>query len=324
MSDSDVRKVIIIGSGPAGLTASIYAARANLQPLCIEGFNAGGLIPGGQLMFTSEVENYPGFPDKVTGQELMQRFRDQAVHQGTEIITGDVTKVDLSKRPFEVWALDADGTERFFKARTIIASTGARANYIGLESEEKLKNKGVSACAVCDGAFFRNEDVVVVGGGDTAMEEAHYLTGLCKSVTLIHRRDEFRASKSMQDRVVSNKKIKILYSHVVEEVLGVEEDKVTGVRVKNLKSGESSVVQAAALFVAIGHTPLADLFKGQVELHDNGYVKTVPGTTQTNVPGFFAAGDLQDWTFRQAVTAAGTGCMAALEAERWLSASEHH
>ncbi len=324
MSDSDVRKVIIIGSGPAGLTASIYAARANLQPLCIEGFNAGGLIPGGQLMFTSEVENYPGFPDKVTGQELMQRFRDQAVHQGTEIITGDVTRVDLSKRPFEVWALDADGTERFFKARTIIASTGARANYIGLESEEKLKNKGVSACAVCDGAFFRNEDVVVVGGGDTAMEEAHYLTGLCKSVTLIHRRDEFRASKSMQDRVVSNKKIKILYSHVVEEVLGVEEDKVTGVRVKNLKSGESSVVQAAALFVAIGHTPLADLFKGQVELHDNGYVKTVPGTTQTNVPGFFAAGDLQDWTFRQAVTAAGTGCMAALEAERWLSASDHH
>ena len=324
MSDSDVRKVIIIGSGPAGLTASIYAARANLQPLCIEGFNAGGLIPGGQLMFTSEVENYPGFPEKVTGQELMQRFRDQAVHQGTEIITGDVTKVDLSKRPFEVWALDADGTERFFKAQTIIASTGARANYIGLESEEKLKNKGVSACAVCDGAFFRNEDVVVVGGGDTAMEEAHYLTGLCKSVTLIHRRDEFRASKSMQDRVVANKKIKILYSHVVEEVLGVEEDKVTGVRVKNLKSGESSVVQAAALFVAIGHTPLADLFKGQVELHDNGYVKTVPGTTQTNVPGFFAAGDLQDWTFRQAVTAAGTGCMAALEAERWLSASDHH
>ncbi|MBK6513193.1 MAG: thioredoxin-disulfide reductase [Polyangiaceae bacterium] len=324
MSDSDVRKVIIIGSGPAGLTASIYAARANLQPLCIEGFNAGGLIPGGQLMFTSEVENYPGFPDKVTGQELMQRFRDQAVHQGTEIITGDVTRVDLSKRPFEVWALDADGTERFFKARTIIASTGARANYIGLESEEKLKNKGVSACAVCDGAFFRNEDVVVVGGGDTAMEEAHYLTGLCKSVTLIHRRDEFRASKSMQDRVVSNKKIKILYSHVVEEVLGVAEDHVTGLRVKNLKSGESSVVQAAALFVAIGHTPLADLFKGQVELHDNGYVKTVPGTTQTNVPGFFAAGDLQDWTFRQAVTAAGTGCMAALEAERWLSASDHH
>ncbi|NUP07913.1 MAG: thioredoxin-disulfide reductase [Polyangiaceae bacterium] len=324
MSDSDVRNVIIIGSGPAGLTASIYAARANLKPLCIEGFNAGGLIPGGQLMFTSDVENYPGFPEKVTGQELMQRFRDQAVHQGTEIITGDVTRVDLSKRPFEVWALDVEGNERFFKTKTIIASTGARANYIGLESEEKLKNKGVSACAVCDGAFFRNEDVVVVGGGDTAMEEAHYLTGLCKSVTLVHRRDDFRASKTMQDRVTSNKKIRILYSHVVEEVLGVEEDKVTGVRVKNLKNGEVNTVACAAMFVAIGHTPLADLFKGQVELHENGYVKTVPGTTQTNVPGFFAAGDLQDWVWRQAVTAAGTGCMAALEAERWLSANDPH
>jgi len=324
MADSDVRKVIIIGSGPAGLTAAVYAARANLKPLCIEGFTAGGLIPGGQLMFTSEVENYPGFPEKVTGQELMQRFRDQAAHQGTEIITGDATKVDLSKRPFEVWAEDSEGNSHHFKTHTIIAATGARANYVGLESEEKLKNKGVSACAVCDGAFFRNEDVVVVGGGDTAMEEAHYLTGLVKSVTLVHRRDEFRASKSMQDRVIANKKIKILYSHVVEEVLGVEEDKVTGVRVKNVKTGEVNVVPAAAMFVAIGHTPLADIFKGQVELHDNGYIKTVPGTTQTNVPGFFAAGDVQDWVFRQAITAAGTGCMAALEAERWLSANVEH
>lgn len=324
MSDSDVRSVIIIGSGPAGLTAAIYAARANLKPLCIEGFNAGGLIPGGQLMFTSDVENYPGFPEKVTGQELMQRFRDQAVHQGTDIITGDVTRVDLSKRPFEVWALDADGSERFFKTKTIIASTGARANYIGLDSEDKLKNKGVSACAVCDGAFFRNEDVVVVGGGDTAMEEAHYLTGLVKSVTLVHRRDDFRASMSMQDRVKSNKKIRILYSHVVEEVLGVDEDKVVGVKVKNLKNGEVNTVPCAAMFVAIGHTPLNDIFRGQVDLHENGYVKTVPGTTQTNVPGFFAAGDLQDWVYRQAVTAAGTGCMAALEAERWISANESH
>jgi len=318
MSDSDVRNVIIIGSGPAGLTAAVYAARANLKPLCIEGFNAGGLIPGGQLMFTSEVENYPGFPEKVTGQELMQRFRDQAVHQGTEIITGDATKVDLSKRPFEVWALDSEGNEHFFKTKTIIAATGARANYIGLESEEKLKNKGVSACAVCDGAFFRNQDVAVVGGGDTAMEEAHYLTGLCKSVTLIHRRDEFRASKTMQDRVMQNPKIKVLYSHTVEEVLGVEEDSVRGLRVKNLKSGDSHELKVTGLFVAIGHTPLADVFKGQVELHDNGYIKTTPGTTQTNVPGFFAAGDVQDWVFRQAVTAAGTGCMAALEAERYI------
>jgi thioredoxin reductase (NADPH) len=324
MSEGEVRNVIIIGSGPAGLTAAVYAARANLKPLCIEGFNAGGLVPGGQLMFTTDVENYPGFPEKVTGQELMQRFRDQAEHQGTEIITGDVTKVDLSKRPFEVWAEDVEGNKLHLKTKTIIAATGARANYLGLESEDKLKNKGVSACAVCDGAFFKNEPVVVVGGGDTAMEEAHYLTGLCSSVTLVHRRDDFRASKAMQDRVKNNPKIKILYSHAVDEVLGVAEDKVTGVKVKNLKNGEVNVVPASAMFVAIGHTPLADLFKDQVELHPNGYIKTVPGTTQTNVPGFFAAGDVQDWVFRQAVTAAGTGCMAALEAERWISANEGH
>jgi thioredoxin reductase (NADPH) len=324
MSDSDVRNVIILGSGPAGLTAAIYAARANLKPLCIEGFTAGGLIPGGQLMFTTEVENYPGFPEKVTGQELMQRFRDQAVHQGTDIITGDATKVDLSKRPFEVWAEDSEGTTHHLKTKTLIISTGARANYVGLESEDKLKNKGVSACAVCDGAFFRNQDVVVVGGGDTAMEEANYLTGLCRSVTLIHRRDEFRASKTMQDRVKSNPKITILYSHVVTEVLGVEEDHVTGVRVKDLKTGEERNLAATGFFVAIGHTPMSDLFKGQVELHDNGYIKTTPGTSQTSVAGCFAAGDVQDWIYRQAVTAAGSGCMAALEAERWLAASGDH
>ena len=318
MSD-EVRNVIIIGSGPAGLTACIYAARANLKPLCIEGFSAGGLIPGGQLMFTSEVENYPGFPEKITGQELMTRFREQAVVQGTEIITADVTKVDLSQRPFKVWVDD-----QVYLTKTIIAATGARANYVGLESEEKLKNKGVSACAVCDGALFRNEDVLVVGGGDTAMEEAHYLAGLCKSVTLIHRRDEFRASKTMVDRVIKSPKIKILYSHVVDEVLGVEEDHVTAVRVKNVKTGEKTDVPVAAMFVAIGHTPLADVFKGQVDLHDNGYIKTTPGTTQTNVAGFFASGDVQDWVFRQAVTAAGTGCMAALEAERFISAEGHH
>lgn len=319
MSNEDLRNVIIIGSGPAGLTASIYAARANLKPLCIEGFNAGGLIPGGQLMFTTDVENYPGFPDKVTGQELMQRFRDQAVHQGTEIVTADVTKVDLSQRPFKVWVEDT-----LYLAKTVIAATGARANYIGLESEDALKNKGVSACAVCDGALFRNQDVVVVGGGDTAMEEASYLAGLCSKVTLVHRRDEFRASKAMQERVQRNEKIKILYSHVVEEVLDVKKDMVTGVRVKNLKTGESHVVDAGAMFVAIGHTPLTDLFDGQVERHPNGYIKTVPGSTATNVKGFFAAGDVQDWVFRQAVTAAGTGCMAALEAERLLGSEEAH
>lgn len=318
MSD-DVRNVIIIGSGPAGLTASIYAARANLKPLLIEGFSAGGLIPGGQLMFTTDVENYPGFPEKVSGQELMQRFRDQAEHQGTEIITADVTKVDLSKRPFEVWVED-----KKYLARTVIAATGARANYVGLESEDKLKNKGVSACAVCDGALFRNEDVVVVGGGDTAMEEAHYLAGLCKSVTLVHRRDDFRASMAMQDRVKKHEKIKIEYSHTIDEVLGVEEDKVTGVRVKSTKTGETKVIPCAAMFVAIGHTPLTELFDGQIDRHPNGYLKTVPGTTTTNVPGFFAAGDVQDFVWRQAVTAAGTGCMAALEAERFLSAEGGH
>ncbi|HVK66733.1 MAG TPA: thioredoxin-disulfide reductase [Polyangium sp.] len=313
MTDTPVRNVIIIGSGPAGLTASIYAARANLKPLCIEGFNAGGLIPGGQLMFTTDVENYPGFPQKVTGQELMQRFRDQAEHQGTEIVTADVTKVDFSARPFKVWVEDT-----LYLAKTVIVATGARANYLGLPSEEALKNKGVSACAVCDGALYRGRDVAVVGGGDTAMEEASYLAGLCSSVTLVHRRDDFRASKAMIERVVSNPKIKILYSHVVDEVLGVDKDEVTGIVVKNLKTGENSSVPAAAFFVAIGHTPMTELFVGQLETHPNGYLKTVPGSTRTSVPGVFASGDVQDWTYRQAVTAAGTGCMAALDAERFL------
>ncbi len=314
----NVYPLIIIGSGPAGLTAAIYSARANLRPLCIEGFNAGGLIPGGQLMFTTEVENYPGFPEKVTGQELMQRFRDQAERQGTEIVTADVTRVDFSQRPFKVWVED-----KIYLGKTVIIATGARANYLGLPSEEALKNKGVSACAVCDGALFRGEDVVVVGGGDTAMEEANYLSGLCKSVTLIHRRDDFRASKTMVARTVSNPKVRILYSHVVDEVLDVKEDRVTGVLVKSLKSGEKNLVPAAAMFVAIGHTPMTELFVGQIDTHPNGYLKTEPGTTRTNIPGVFAAGDVQDWTYRQAVTAAGTGCMAALDAERWLSSQEH-
>jgi len=314
----NVYPLIIIGSGPAGLTAAIYSARANLRPLCIEGFNAGGLIPGGQLMFTTEVENYPGFPEKVTGQELMQRFRDQAERQGTEIVTADVTKVDFSQRPFKVWVED-----KIYLGKTVIIATGARANYLGLPSEEALKNKGVSACAVCDGALFRGEDVVVVGGGDTAMEEANYLSGLCKSVTLIHRRDDFRASKTMIARTVSNPKVRILYSHVVDEVLDVKEDRVTGVLVKSLKTSEKNLVPAAAMFVAIGHTPMTELFVGQIDTHPNGYLKTEPGTTRTNIPGVFAAGDVQDWTYRQAVTAAGTGCMAALDAERWLSSQEH-
>ncbi len=312
------RNTIIIGSGPAGLAAAIYAARANLQPLCIEGLNAGGLVPGGQLMFTTDVENYPGFV-KVTGPALMGRMREQAAHCGAEFITDDVSKVDLSQRPFKVW-VDKD----LYTAKTVIVATGARANYLGLATEDKLKNKGVSACAVCDGAFFRNQDVAVAGGGDTAMEEANYLSGICSKVTLLHRRDEFRASKAMQDRTEKNPKIEILRSHVVTEVLGVAEDRVTGVRVKNLKTDAIRDVPVGALFVAIGHTPLTDLFVGQLEVHPNGYLKTVPGSTRTSVEGVFAAGDVADWVFRQAVTAAGTGCMAALEAERWLGAQGGH
>jgi thioredoxin reductase (NADPH) len=318
MSGTDVRNVIIIGSGPAGLTASIYAARANLKPLCFEGFNAGGLIPGGQLMFTTDVENYPGFVDAVTGPELMERFRGQAERQGTELITSDVTKVDFSKRPFEVWDED-----KLYLAKAVIVSTGARANYLGLESEDKLKNRGVSACAVCDGALFRDKPVTVVGGGDTAMEEATYLTGLCPEVTLIHRREEFRASQVMIERAKKNPKITMLLSHTVEEVLGVEGNRVTGVKIKDVKTGAVREHKTDALFLAIGHTPMTDLFKGQLELHANGYVKVKPGTAATSVEGVFAAGDVSDWVYRQAVTAAGTGCMAALEAERWLAANDH-
>lgn len=320
MTEPRHHRVLIIGSGPAGLTAAIYAARANLKPLCVEGFNAGGLIPGGQLMFTTDVENYPGYPKGVTGQQMMAEFREQAERQGTELITADVQKVDLSRRPFKVWV--GEDENELHTADAIIISTGARANYIGLPSEDKLKNKGVSACAVCDGALFRNEDVAVVGGGDTAMEESTYLAGLCKSVTLIHRRDEFRASKTMQKRVVENAKIKILYSHQVTEVLGVAEDRVTGLKVKDLKTGSESEIACGALFVAIGHTPMTELFKGQLEVHDNGYIKVRPGSTYTSVEGVFASGDVADWVYRQAVTAAGTGCMAALDAERWLAAQE--
>jgi len=319
MTTPTPRKVIVIGSGPAGLTAAIYAARANLKPLVFEGFNAGGLLPGGQLMFTTDVENYPGFVEPVTGPDLMQRFRGQAERNGAELVTQDVARVDFSARPFKVWAGD---DEELHLAHAVIVATGAKAKYLGLESEERLMNKGVSACAICDGSFFRNQDVVVVGGGDTAMEEAAYLTGLCRSVTLIHRRDELRASKVMQKRVLGNPKIKVLWSHTVVEVLDVAQDKVTGVRVKNLKTDEVTTVPCQGFFLAIGHTPMTDLFKGQLDVHENGYVKVKPGTTTTSVPGVFAAGDVQDWVYRQAVTAAGTGCMAALEAERWLAAQE--
>jgi len=320
MGITEPHKVMIIGSGPAGLAAAIYAARANLQPTCVEGFNAGGLIPGGQLMFTTDVENYPGFPKAVRGDELMQRFRDQAENQGVQFITADVQKVDLSERPFKVWV--GEDENELHLAKSLVIATGARANYLGLPSEEALKNRGVSACAVCDGALFRGQDVAVVGGGDTAMEEATYLAGLCNSVTLIHRRDEFRASQAMQQRVCKNDKINILYSHVVSEVLDPAQGKVTGLRVKDLKTDEAKLVECGAMFVAIGHTPMTDLFKGQLETHSNGYLKVEPGSARTSVEGVFAAGDVADWVYRQAVTAAGTGCMAALDAERWLGTQE--
>src|SRR6204780_2146229 len=255
---SDLRNVIVIGSGPAGHTAAIYAARANLKPLMFEGLARGG-IPGGQLMITNDVENYPGFPEKITGPDLMKGFRDQSIVQGVEVVTDDIVKVDFSKRPFTVVS-DSDKVEH--RARTIIIATGAQAKWLGLESETALQGRGVSACAVCDGAFFRNQDVVVVGGGDTAMEEATYLSGLCKSVTLVHRRESFRASQAMQERVLKNPKIRVIYEAVVEEILDVARGQVTGVRLRNVVGAEEDIaLECTGLFVAIGHTPNTDLFK---------------------------------------------------------------
>jgi thioredoxin reductase (NADPH) len=319
-NQQEQRNVIIVGSGPAGHTAAIYAARANLKPLMIEGLARGG-IPGGQLMITNDVENYPGFPEKITGPFLMKAFREQSIAQGVEIITDDVNKVELGKRPFSVVVGD-EGSR--YSARALIVATGAQARWLGLESEAALQGRGVSACAVCDGAFFRNQDVIVVGGGDTAMEEATYLTGLCRSVSLVHRRGEFRASKTMQERVFKNAKIRLVYDTIIDEVLDVARGEVTGARVRNLKTNESSVIPCTGFFVAIGHTPNTDLFAGQLELYDNGYIKTRPGSSYTSVPGVFACGDVQDFTYRQAVTAAGTGCMAALDAERWIAQHDPH
>jgi thioredoxin reductase (NADPH) len=307
-------KVLIIGAGPAGLTAAIYAARANLAPLCIEGWQAGG-----QLMITNDVENYPGFPKGITGPELMKEFREQALRFGTKFVTADVTKIDFSARPFKAWVEDD-----LYLGDSVIISTGATARWLGLPNEHALMGRGVSACAVCDGSFFKGEDVIVVGGGDTAMEEANYLTGMCASVTLVHRRNEFRASKIMQQRVLSNPKIKVIWDSAVEDVKDVSAGKVTAAVLKNLKTGELSEVACGAVFVAIGHEPNTSLFKGVLDTHDNGYLRTKPGTTQTNIDGVFACGDVQDFTYRQAITAAGSGCMSALEAERWLTVTGGH
>jgi len=315
-----MRKVIIIGSGPAGHTAAIYAARANLAPLMFEGVVKGG-IPGGQLMITTEVENYPGFPEGLKGPEMMELFKKQSLRFGTEIVSADVEAVDFSKRPFRVRAEDKD-----HEAAAIIIATGAQARWLGLDSEKALQNRGVSACATCDGYFFRNQHVSVVGGGDTAMEEANYLAGLCASVTVIHRREELRASKIMQKRALDNPKIKFLWNKAVTEVLDVQKGTVTGLKLRDTRNGEEAMHETQGLFIAIGHTPNTDLFtgKGKLELDENGYIKTKPGTTETSVEGVFAAGDVQDHVYRQAVTAAGTGCMAAIEAERWLADEGTH
>jgi thioredoxin reductase (NADPH) len=313
-----MHKVVIIGSGPAGHTAAIYAARANLKPVMIEGLVRGG-VAGGQLMITTEVENYPGFPDGIKGPEMMEMFKKQSQRFGTEIISADVEKVELDKHPFRIHVDDA-----VIEAQSVIIATGARARWLELPSEQALQNRGVSACATCDGYFFRNQHVAVVGGGDTAMEEANYLSGLCASVTVIHRRNELRASKIMADRALRNPKIKFIWDSAVTEVHDVKEGKVTALTVKNLKTGVESKLPFDGLFIAIGHQPNTDIFKGQLELDENEYIVTKPGTTQTSIPGVFAAGDVQDHVYRQAVTAAGTGCMAAIEAERWLAASGHH
>ncbi len=301
-----MENVIIIGSGPAGYTAAIYAARANMKPLMFE-----GLTPGGQLMITSDVENYPGFDHAITGPELMEVMRKQAARFETRFITQNVTKVDFSKRPFKVWVED-----KMYEAETVIVTTGASAKWTDVKGEKKLMGKGVSACATCDGAFFKNMDVVVVGGGDTAMEESSFLTRFAKQVYLVHRRDEFRASKIMQHRVLNNPKIKVLFDTVIDEVVG--EKGVTGVKLSNLKTKEKKDLKAEGYFVAIGHKPNTEIFSEFLELNPTGYILTQPGSTRTNIPGVFAAGDVQDHIYRQAVTAAGTGCMAALEAERFL------
>ena len=315
------RKVVILGSGPAGLTAAIYASRAQLEPLVIEGPQ-----PGGQLTITTEVENYPGFASGIMGPELMNQFRAQAERFGTEFINIWIDKVDLSQRPFKLYgkpSQDSDEITHLIKAETLIISTGASAKWLGIPGEapvpEGLGGNGVSACATCDGFFFRGKEVVVVGGGDTAMEEATFLTRFASKVTIVHRRDEFRASKIMQERVFANPKIEILWNTEVKEILGSKEEGVTAIRIFNNKTNEESLFPCQGVFIAIGHKPNTELFRGVLEMDEVGYLKTEGRTMKTNIEGVFACGDAQDSYYRQAITAAGTGCMAAIDAERFLA-----
>ena len=310
-SSAEHHKVVIVGTGPAGLTAAIYAARANLSPLVIQGPQ-----PGGQLITTTDVENYPGFPDGIMGPEMMQKFEAQAERFGANLRWGMVTEVDFSERPFKL-VVDE---EKPILADTVIISTGASAKYLGLENESRLLGKGVSACATCDGAFFRNQDLAIVGGGDTAMEEALFLTRFATKVYVIHRRNEFRASQIMQDRVMNHEKIEVLWNTVVEDVLG--DTLVEGLAIRNTETGKARTLPVQGFFVAIGHQPNTDIFKDWLDMDETGYIQTQPDSTYTNVEGIFACGDAQDHVYRQAITAAGTGCMAAIDAERWLADQE--
>ena len=310
--ESGVRELIIIGGGPAGYTAALYAARADLEPLVIEGFQRGG-----QLMITSDVENYPGYADGVMGPEMMADFRRQAERFGAEFLTDDVTRVDFSEQPLGVWVEQEE-----YRTHAVIIATGASARWLGIPSEERLQGRGVSACATCDGAFFRDKQIVVVGGGDSAFEEALFLTRFGSKVTLVHRRNDFRASKIMVDRARANGKIELLTPYVVDDVVG--ETAVTAVRLRHAETSEPREIDAEGFFVAIGHEPNTKLFLDQLDHDDAGYLVTKPGSTETNVPGVFAVGDVQDHVYRQAVTAAGSGCMGALDAERFLAALEGH
>jgi thioredoxin reductase (NADPH) len=310
MTEVEERNVVIIGSGPAGFTAALYAARANLRPLVLKGIEAGG-----QLMLTTDVENYPGFPEGILGPELMELMEKQAARFDAELLHQAATRVDLSARPFGVWSGDEE-----FRARSVIVTTGATAKLLGVPGEDRLLGHGVSTCATCDGFFFRGQELVVVGGGDSAMEEALFLTRFASRVTVVHRRDELRASKIMQERAFENEKVGFVWDSVVDEVLG--DGQVTGVRLKNVKSGETSDVDAGGVFVAIGHTPNTGIFEGQLEMTE-GYIAVREPTTQTSVEGVFAAGDVVDFVYRQAVTAAGMGCKAAMDAERFLEAQGH-